>query len=335
MVKSSLIGVMLATMITSAFANVQLKDISPAKNEQMVTISFAGDCTLGSFKGSAHKFDSYFDNYGADYFLENVRPIFENDDITFVNLEGPLTDNPQQVVKEFPMKGEPAYVDILKNSSVEIVNLSNNHILDCGEQGLRDTVDVLQHNNVNCCGEDYVTGYVVDDITVYFLGYKGWNDTTELRNKIAEDIKVCREVYGADIVCVEFHWGEERKYYPNETQKSLGRFTIDAGADVVVGAHPHVVQGIEKYNGKVIAYSLGNFCFGGNDNPKDKDSMILQVTLNKNGDILDTYVIPCTVSSVDNTNDFKPTPWYDTDKGVGILNRIIEYSAGFENKIDW
>ena len=83
---------------------------------------------------------------------------------------------------------------------------------------------------------------------------------------------------GAQIIIVNFHWGIEKQYTPDENQKALAHLAIDEGADLVIGHHPHVLEGIEKYNGKYICYSLGNFCFGANRNPKDKDTMIFQQT---------------------------------------------------------
>lgn len=92
----------------------------------------------------------------------------------------------------------------------------------------------------------------------------------------------------AEIIIVSFHWGTERKYYPNSKQKSLGHYAINCGASLVLGHHPHVLQGIEQYKGRYIVYSLGNFCFGGNSNPKDKDTMIFQQTFTlKNGKSVD------------------------------------------------
>lgn len=310
--------------------NVAHTDLGRTRTEDTITVSFAGDCTLGSFKGSNNKFGTVWNEKGADWFLGGVTEVFANDDVTFVNLEGPLTEHNQELVKEFSMRGEPSYVEILKKGSVEAVNLSNNHIYDCGNTGFNDTVNICQTNGIGTAGESYITGYSANGITVYFLGYKGWSDTESLRNTIAEDIKICKEVYLADAVCVEFHWGEERHYYPNSTQTNLAHWVIDSGADVVVGAHPHVLQGIEKYNGKVIAYSMGNFCFGGNSNPKDKASMILQITFDKQGNYSNINVIPCTVSSTDSTNDFRPTVQQGTERGNAILQRLREYSSKFD-----
>ena len=112
-----------------------------------------------------------------------------------------------------------------------------------------------------------------------------------------------------NIVIVSYHWGEESKTIPNKIQRELGRATIDAGADLVLGHHPLVLQGIEKYKGKNIVYSLGNFSFGGNNNPKDKDSMIYQEIFQiQNGKIIgrENKIIPVRISSSLNRNDYRP-----------------------------
>jgi poly-gamma-glutamate capsule biosynthesis protein CapA/YwtB (metallophosphatase superfamily) len=136
----------------------------------------------------------------------------------------------------------------------------------------------------------------------------------------------------ADIVIVSFHWGIERDYYPNAVQLELGRLSIDLGADVVIGHHPHVIQGIDKYKGKYIVYSLGNFCFGGNRNPADKDTFIFQnVFTVQNGEIIDNQglVYPCSVSSQTNVNDYQPTLLKGQDR-ERVINRLLEYSSALK-----
>ena len=142
---------------------------------------------------------------------------------------------------------------------------------------------------------------------------------------------------GAKIIVVSFHWGIEKDYRPNSTQKSLGRYAIDCGASVVLGHHPHVLQGIEKYKGRYIVYSLGNFCFGGNNNPKDKDTMIFQQTFTvKNGKLTkggSTRVIPCSVSGKSYTNTFQPRVLKGTSKSR-VMKKIRNLSSGMHVKID-
>ncbi|MCR5177278.1 MAG: CapA family protein [Anaerovibrio sp.] len=303
------------------------------KQKDTVTVSFAGDCTLGSFKGSDKQFANYYAQNGADYFLANVRGIFMADDITFVNLEGPLTANPQVVEKQFSMRGEPWYVDILKGSGVNVCNLANNHIMDCGEKGFADTINLLKQNGINFCGEQHIAQMEINGAKVCFLGYHGWENNSVLRQQISADIKVCREGAKGAIVCVQFHWGEEGAHYPNETQRSLAHFAVDSGADCVLGTHPHVIQGVEKYRGKVIAYSLGNFCFGANNNPSDKDSFILQQTFRSDGKIVKTEIIPCRISSRLDTNDFRPVVLSGSE-GNRVIDRLKQYSSPFDETID-
>ena len=133
------------------------------------------------------------------------------------------------------------------------------------------------------------------------------------------------------MVIVSFHWGTEKATYPDEIQKTLAHIAVDNGADIVVGHHPHVLQGIEEYNGKNIVYSLGNFCFGGNRNPLDKDTMIFQQTFTfENGELVQDNVkniIPCSLSSVKEYNDYQPTI-LEGSESERVLQKIQELSSG-------
>ena len=137
---------------------------------------------------------------------------------------------------------------------------------------------------------------------------------------------------GAQIIVTAFHWGTEKSTQPDETQQSLAHTAIDLGADLVVGHHPHVLQGIEQYRGKYIAYSLGNFCFGGNSTPSDMDTMIFQqtFTVGKNGMLQDSQIniIPCSISSDPGWNNYQPTP-AQGQEAERIMNKINELCAQF------
>lgn len=293
-----------------------------------ILISFAGDCTLGtdetfsyinSFPYRLHKENN---NYG--YFFEKVRPIFNDDDLTLVNLETTLTKATKKANKTFRFKGDPSYVNILKEGSIEMVNISNNHIYDYLNQGFKDTLVNLKAGNILYSGEGHIGYFDVDNITIASLGYRGWN--LGIKSSIVKDIEEARKK--AQIVIVSFHWGQERKFYPNNTQLELGRFAIDKGADIVVGHHPHVIQGIEKYKEKYIVYSLGNFSFGGNRNPSDKDTFIFQCKFKiKDNKIrgLSKQITPCSISSVGGLNNFQPNPLKGKE-GERVLNRLFEYS---------
>ena len=304
------------------------------ENFSPVIISYAGDCTLGTYD-NYDDFEVYWKN-GAGYYLGNVKEIFAADDITFVNLEGALTKHPQTVAKQFPIRGEPKYVEILTSSSVEICNLANNHIYDCGDVGFNDTVNLLKANGIKFCGESYSGIFDVRGMKIGFLGYQAWHDDAQLRERISIDIKNLRNDFAVEVVVVEFHWGTELAHFSEPYQEAIAHFTIDSGADIVVGAHPHVMQGIELYNGKIIAYSLGNFCFGANINPRNKETFILQTTLTKNADKISVTprVIPCRISSTNSYNDFCPTPVTGAE-AEQVLNNLKYYSKNYAQTIEF
>lgn len=297
-----------------------------------IRISFAGDCTLGTDESFpyTHSFPHRLkkNNNDFSYFFAKVKPIFEEDDLTIVNLETTFTNATKKAVKAFRFKGDPSYVNILKEGAVEMVNISNNHIYDYLQAGFRDTLDALEKGGILYSGEGYIAYYQVKGITIASLGYTGWS--TSIRKSLEVDIKEAREK--ADIVIVSFHWGKERTFYPNSVQKELGRFSIDKGADVVVGHHPHVIQGIEKYKNSYIVYSLGNFSFGGNRNPSDKDTFVFQNDfIVESGRVRKSNgrIIPCRISSSKHINDYQPTP-LEGKEGDRVLNRIYTYSDGLE-----
>ncbi|MGB9808756.1 MAG: CapA family protein, partial [Caldanaerobacter sp.] len=211
-----------------------------------IVLSAVGDCTLGSDE----KYSRYgsFDeelkkqNYDYSYFFKDVRPIFEKSDLVIANLEGPLTTSKERADKEFAFKGDPSYAKILKEGKIDAVNLANNHSFDYGKQGFYDTVKALKKEGIGFFGYGY--NYITEakGVKIGVLGYTGYDDTSETKQMIKKDIEKMRQT--VDILVVSFHWGEENKYYPNKVQINLGHFSIDKGADVVVGHHPHVLQGI-------------------------------------------------------------------------------------------
>lgn len=284
-----------------------------------ITISFAGDCTLGNDKTVGY-FNDMVEKQNNDYsyFLRNVRGIFSKDDYTLVNLETTLTDATEYAEKKFNFKGNPDYVSILKTGSVEGVNIANNHSKDYLEKGYQDTINTLESVGIDYSGNEYVHIEDIKGIKVGFIGFSNSNlDYKNIDDKLNQV-----KLEGAQLIVASCHWGIESNYQFNQEQQNIGHYLIDNGADVVIGHHPHVLQGIEKYKGKYIVYSLGNFCFGGKRNPKDKDSMIFKETFifdDKNLDGTNIEIIPCFISSVDDYNNFQPTPLTDEEK-----NRVIE-----------
>ncbi len=311
-------------------------ETEPEPEVLTLTVTATGDCTLGSTQTHSYagSFHEYYDNYGETYFFEDVRDIFEADDFTLVNLECVLTESTDRVEKTFNLKGKPEYVGILTCSSVEGCSLGNNHTMDYGWTSLTDTEDVLDEAGVVYGYNDHVALYTADNgLTIGVVSASLLSQSQEQEAYIRDGIEALRDA-GADLVIACCHWGIEKDYYPSDYQTTTAHQIIDWGADLLIGNHPHVLQGIEYYNGKVICYSLGNFCFGGNKNPSDKDTAIYQQTFTYIDGVLqadvDAQIIPCTVSSASSYNDFQPTV-AEGDTRTRILDNMNDYSAPYSN----
>ena len=297
-----------------------------------LNVSMVGDCTIGTDIqfDTSRNFNAFYTVNGPSYFFENVKSILETDDLTVVNMEGTLTESENRQDKTFAFKGDPSFAEVLTDGSVEAANLANNHSKDYGEESYTDTIRYLEDAGISTFGYDRTAVVDVKGIQVGLVGIYELADGMERESQVIENINAVRN-QGADLVIVSFHWGQEKETYPDDIQKSLAHTAVDNGADLVVGHHPHVLQGIEKYNGKNIVYSLGNFCFGGNSNPSDKDTMIFQQTFSfENGELVQddvTNIIPCSLSSVSSYNDYRPTPLEGSEK-ERVMQKIEELSSG-------
>ncbi|NLE26078.1 MAG: CapA family protein, partial [Clostridiaceae bacterium] len=143
-----------------------------------------------------------------------------------------------------------------------------------------------------------------------FLGYKGWSSEKRSNELLVKHVKEMRE-RGVNFIIANYHWGDMYSYKPNIQQRNMARFAVDNGVDLVIGHHPHVLQGMENYKGKNIVYSLGNFCYGGKMNPKDKDTIIFQQLITfdtTKNEIIGTEcrIIPASLSSRTDINNFQP-----------------------------
>lgn len=298
-----------------------------------LTLSVVGDCTLGT--DETFDFDTslnaYYENYGADYFLQNVKDIFSTDDLTIANFEGTLTDSDEREDKTFAFKAPASYASILTGGSVEAVNTANNHSHDYGNQSFDDTLAALDDAGIVHFGYDETAVMDVKGIKVGLVGIYELYDHLEREQQLKDNIAKVK-ADGAQLIVVIFHWGNETETVPDSNQTTLGRIAIDEGADLVCGHHPHVLQGIETYKGRNIVYSLGNFCFGGNSSPSDMDTMIYQQTFTIDADGVKkdnvTNIIPCSISSAayDGYNNYQPTP-AEGDEATRILGKINERSS--------
>ncbi|MDR1292062.1 MAG: CapA family protein [Clostridiales Family XIII bacterium] len=280
---------------------------APDSDDASLTISLAGDTTLGSDVGRDF-FSGVYKEKGAGWFFGGVRAVFANDDLTVVNLEGALTDSKSHISKPgspvFYFRGSPGYTKILESGSVEICNIANNHSMDYGERGYADTKKALKAAGIRYYGGSAITVAEVKGVKIGFVGVQFTSSKSEITSLIDKAKK-----RGADVVVFTSHDGVERSYTPSARQREAAKIAIDAGADAAIFHHPHVIQGTETYKGKPIAWSLGNFCFGGNSNPSDKDSMIVQLFVKKSGGKIgiSSKVIPARISSQDGRNDLRPT----------------------------
>lgn len=298
------------------------------------TVSAAGDCTLGSDAGAmgSGSFVAEVTAQGNDYtyFLELAEPYFRDDDLTIVNLEGTLSQNGARQSKQYAFRGAPEYVNILTSSSVEAVNLANNHTMDYGEAAFADTKRIMDENGIIWFEGSNLQVAEINGIKVGFIGtslltYQGKRD-------FVKNITALK-AHEPDLIIASFHWGTERMYEPNALQKQYARLAIDNGADLVLGHHPHVLQPIERYKGKYIVYSLGNFCFGGNKNPSDRDTMIFTQTFSfEDGELLadeNVSVIPFSVSSEPYRNNYRPMP-LSGEAFERVKAKILDISAGYD-----
>lgn len=298
-----------------------------------LTLSVVGDCTLGTDETFDYdtSLNAYYENYGADYFLQNVKDIFSADDLTIANFEGTLTDSDEREDKTFAFKAPASYASILTGGSVEAVNTANNHSHDYGDQSFDDTLAALDDAGIVHFGYDETAVMNVKGIKVGLVGIYELYDHLEREQQLKENIAKVK-ADGAQLIVVIFHWGNETETVPDSNQTTLGRIAIDEGADLVCGHHPHVLQGIETYKGRNIVYSLGNFCFGGNSSPSDMDTMIYQQTFTIDADGVKkdnvTNIIPCSISSAayDGYNNYQPTP-AEGDEATRILGKINERSS--------
>ena len=301
-----------------------------------LTLSVVGDCTLGTDETFDYdtSLNAYYENYGSAYFLQNVKSIFSQDDLTIANFEGTLTESDAREDKTFAFKGPASFTSILTDGSVEAVNTANNHSHDYGDQSYEDTMTALDAAGIVHFGYDETAVMDVKGIKVGMVGIYELKDHLEREQQLKDNIAKVK-ADGAQLIVVIFHWGNETETVPDSNQTTLGRLAIDEGADLVCGHHPHVLQGIETYKGKNIVYSLGNFCFGGNSSPSDMDTMIYQqtFTITSEGVQADnvTNVIPCSISSAayEGYNNYQPTP-AEGDEVARILAKINERSADIQ-----
>lgn len=245
--------------------------------------------------------------------FKNVRHVFQGKDILFGNLETVLSNQGRKTEQAVLLHLPPEKVKYLKDAGFDVLNIANNHILDLGAEGFKDTLDTLSKSGLTFIGasnSEYGSSYTIvekNGIKLGFLGYtigrfnvpQGISINKLKESKILIDIESIKEK--SDIVIVSLHWGTENAFYPSPKQIDLAHRLVDHGATLILGHHPHVIQGIEEYKNGLVAYSLGNFQFDPKlSQSKTNDSMILSVNFNKAG-VKDYNVLPMVIDA-----DFLP-----------------------------
>lgn len=304
-------------------------------NDSAVVLYFTGDVTL------SNHFESHVDNQ-MDYAFKKLN-WFADADISMVNLENPLTSRGTPTEKLFTFRARPDYADILIYGGVDIVTIANNHIYDYGAEGVFDTVENLSKKNIHHVGAGRTINEARHPVIFYIKGhriayfaYYGTHKHSDSHPAmidsagtaprqlpiIKEDIEKYRD--SVDFIIINFHWGIEKADYPEKDQIDFAHSVIDYGADIIVGHHPHVLQGVELYKGKIIAYSLGNFIFGGNSRIS-YDTAVLKIEIDTSNKVK-AAIIPIEV------NYWQPV-YMNEAKGKLLIEKVEKLSSKFTQSI--
>ncbi len=305
---------------------------TPLSTAQL-TVTIAGDCTLGGTESSSKKADSLsktVQKEGLAYPFSGLLPLFSQDDLTLVNLEGVLSDSSQgeNTQKQFAFRGPLEFARMLPLGSVEAVNLANNHFDDYGKAGRDFTLAALDKQGVAYAGNEWLCVYRTDRGKIGLAGIRG-SLTEDKKETIKKQIALLKEA-DCQIIIYSLHAGQEYAYKHNGLQRDMAQFLIDAGADVVAGHHPHVAQGIEIYRNRLIFYSLGNCVFGGNHDPREKDALAARITFFLEGGILKSLqaaLHPIRFTGNTKGNSFRPELL--TDKQAEALLKKVQQDTAF------
>ena len=317
--------------------NDAIQTSAPVYNEpeiKTVTISAVGDCTIGwdPRYGYETRYDRYLNDNDGDYghYFAKVKDLFSKDDLTIANLEGVFTTSTNLVPKEFNLSAPPEFKNVLPEGNIDIVSFANNHTHDYGDEGYQDTLNALDSINMPYYGYDKYLVKEVNGIKIGFFALldidcKNYDDIDTALSYLKEQ--------NCDLIICSMHWGIEGDYKQSNAQVEMGHYLIDNGVDLVLGSHPHRIQGIEKYNDRFIVYSMANFTFGGNQNPNDKDTLIFQQTFTfEDGKLVlddNIKIIPASQSGVSYTNNYQPIILEGSEKDR-VLHKILRYSSGFD-----
>ncbi|MCR5273321.1 MAG: CapA family protein [Lachnospiraceae bacterium] len=265
------------TEISSEFETEEATEETPSYTPQSATLVFTGDILLGD------RTLPLYQSSGIDGILsDDLQALMQDADICMVNEEFPFsTRGTKAEDKQFTFRTDPVYVSAFNDMGIDIVTLANNHVLDFGAEALLDTFDTLDQAGILYAGAGANAARAMEPqyieangINFGFLAASrvwplaSWEatDTNPGCFGTYDPAKLVAAIEAAETQCdfltVYVHWGIERQNYPEDYQVNMAKMYIDAGADLVIGAHPHCLQGIEYFDGKPVFYSLGNYIFG-------------------------------------------------------------------------
>ena len=319
-----------------AMDDAQPIEAKPESWPKTFTVTLAGDTTLGSTDDLRKRddcFERVAEEKGYGWFFSGLEALFATDDMTLVNFEGTLTEETAKKEKKFNFKGPAEYTDILTLGSVEAVTVANNHTLDYGTKGRDDTIANLEAAGITVSGNGKLAIFEKDGVKVGMTGY--CFPYKDGKKDISKDVKALRDM-GCQIVIASFHWGSEYRDDFTGEQRTIGRAALRAGADIVVGHHPHIVQGIEQYEDSYILYSVGNLVFGGNVDPDDRDAYAARVTFTVHEDRAEApevTIVPLRLTALKDGTDYRPV-LAEGEEADRIVSRILKRSSNMKEFVN-
>lgn len=272
---------------------------------------------------------------GPDYLFDNVRSLLNEGDIVFGNLECSILseDSVNEKTPNF-FCAEPGIIEGLKNANFNVLSVANNHIMEHGDVLFQNTVQLLRDNNICPVGiANEIEVISVKGLKIAFLAYSFIEDNVPSSgyNKIHSEEPIIQNIQKirseVDLIIISLHWGYEYVPYPSPDQIRIGRKLVDAGADVILGGHPHVAQSYEIYKNRPIFYSLGNFIFDHTYIPTTRESFIAEITIGNLPDAINVNVIPV----IADKSDYQPQ-LLDPPKAEASIKHVDTIRSKFEDR---
>lgn len=271
-----------------------LEGIIPTEGGANIKLAFVGDTMLD--RGVKN---SVYNNFAGDYrqLFTKVKGKLSAYDVLFANLEGPISVNGEDVGGIYSFRSEPQVATALKDSGFDIFSVANNHIYNYGRAAFVDTLNILSDAGLNYVGGGFAGAEAyggkimnINGVRIAYLAFSEFpaggiiSSSTDSGMAVISEKNVRENVFrarkNADLVIVSYHFGDEYETRPNDYQRKYAELAIEDGADLVVGHHPHVVEGLEQYKGVYIIYSLGNFIFDQNFSPETMSGGLLEAEVN-------------------------------------------------------